>query len=195
MNFWDDKFNKPEYIYGKEPNKYLKESLDNISPGKLLLPGEGEGRNAVYAAKTFWEVDAFDYSDVAQEKALKLAKENDVEINYQILAAEDFEPKKKYDAIALIYLHLPAEIRTAFHKKIMQALNPGGKLICEFFEKSQINFDSGGPKNIDMLYDIETLEGDFNSLKIDIISKVRSELNEGPLHQGEARLLRMIATK
>ncbi len=43
-----------------KPNHFFKEQIDKISvPGKLLLPGEGEGRNAVYAAKAWLEGGCF----------------------------------------------------------------------------------------------------------------------------------------
>lgn len=45
--------------YGTEPNAFFKAQLDQLTPGRLLLPAEGEGRNAVYAAKKGWEVAAF----------------------------------------------------------------------------------------------------------------------------------------
>jgi SAM-dependent methyltransferase len=195
LNFWDEKFSSTEYIYGKEPNTFLKKNLDNLRPGKILIPGDGEGRNSVYAAKTFWDVTAFDYSKIAIKKANELAKENNVELTYQLSSVEEFDTSERFDVIALVFLHLPEETRIKFHKKIINLLKPNGKIICEFFEKDQINNNSGGPKSIDMLYSIDTLEKDFEDLKITFLSKEIVTLNEGPLHQGEAKLVRMIATK
>ena len=45
--FWDERYAQAEYVYGVEPNQFLKEKLDRLSPGKILLPGEGEGRNDI----------------------------------------------------------------------------------------------------------------------------------------------------
>ena len=74
-DFWNQRYAEEEYAYGTEPNAFFKAQLDQRTPGRLLLPAEGEGRNAVYAAKKGWEVVAFDQSDAGQKKALKLAKE------------------------------------------------------------------------------------------------------------------------
>ena len=103
---WNSRYKEPEFIYGIEPNNYLKDFIEHSVKGNILLPADGEGRNSVFAAKKGWQVDAFDYSHSAQTKALKLAKENKVFINYSVADIQDFTPNNSYDLIALIYLHL-----------------------------------------------------------------------------------------
>ena len=73
MNMWDKRYNSPEYVYGKEPNEFFAAELKKLKPGLILLPAEGEGRNAVFAAEQGWKVHAFDSSQVAEDKALSLA--------------------------------------------------------------------------------------------------------------------------
>lgn len=73
MNFWDNKFNSKEYIYGTEANEFLKYTLKKLPLGKVLFICEGEGRNSVFAAKQGFQVFAFDLSTIGREKALKLA--------------------------------------------------------------------------------------------------------------------------
>ena len=52
QNMWDSRYSNAEYAYGTTPNAFLKSVLDRIDlTGKILFPAEGEGRNAVYAAK------------------------------------------------------------------------------------------------------------------------------------------------
>ena len=74
-DFWNERFGKEEFIYGTEPNQFFKEQLQNLEIGTLLLPAEGEGRNAVYAATQGWEVSAFDISEQGRVKAIFLAKQ------------------------------------------------------------------------------------------------------------------------
>ncbi len=81
-NKWNDRYSSEEYFFGKEPNDFLKEEIGKLAPGKALFIGEGEGRNSVYAASLGWEVDAIDISNVGKEKALKLAEDKNVNINY-----------------------------------------------------------------------------------------------------------------
>ena len=70
---WNDRYSNPEYAYGTAPNEWFKEQLTHLpGKGRILLPAEGEGRNAVFAAKQGWEVSAFDPSEAGREKALPI---------------------------------------------------------------------------------------------------------------------------
>ena len=151
-NFWDERYSSHEYVYGIDPNEFFKQQIKNILPGKLLLPGEGEGRNAVYAAKHGWLVEAFDQSTNAQIKALNLAKKNNVNINYSVIDLKKLTPAENYyNAAAIIFVHFDSEERSVFHQSIIDSLKPGGKLILEVFSKNQLGKNSGGPQNIEML--------------------------------------------
>ena len=133
-NFWDERYAENEMVYGYKPNRFLEEQLDDLSTGKILLPAEGEGRNAIYAATKGWQVTAFDFSAVAQQKALQWAEKNNVGINYKVsdMLQYNAEPNS-FDVIALIYVHMKPEVRSAFHQKVITWLKPGGKLILEAF--------------------------------------------------------------
>ena len=196
-NFWDERFSENEYVYGTEPNRFFKEQLDKIdSAGKLLLPGEGEGRNAVYAAMKGWSIDAFDQSKVAKLKAEKLAEINKVSINYQVIDLENFRTLPNYyDCAGIIFVHLPKLIRTSFHKTVSNSIKPGGKLILELYSKNQFGKSSGGPQNIDMLSSIEEIKNDFSELNISLLTEENIFLNEGEKHIGEASVIRFVGQK
>lgn len=114
--FWDERFSQPEYVYGREPNEYLKEKLSAVSSkGAILFPCEGEGRNAVYAAQLGWSVKAFDQSEQGKNKAELLAEQKGVAIEYSIDdVAEVQYPASSFDTLALIYAHFPGEERKRF---------------------------------------------------------------------------------
>lgn len=195
-SFWDVRYNTEQYVYGKEPNSFFATQIDQSAPGRLLLPGEGEGRNAVYAATKGWAVDAFDQSGTAKEKALKFASEKMIQINYNVCPLEDFNFKPNhYDLAALIYFHTDVSSRKYLHKKIYESLKPGGILILEAFHKEQLNNNTGGPKSLDMLFDEEELSIDFASFDRLSLEKQVIILNEGPFHQGEATVIRYTGKK
>lgn len=195
-NFWDDRYAEKDFAYGTLPNTFFAEQIEHLQPGKILLPCEGEGRNAVYAAKKGWEVEAFDSSIEGMKKALALAEENNVKFNYTIADAMDIEfPFGTFDIVALIYTHLPAEIRRSLHRKVTDWLKPGGLLILEAFSPLQISNTSGGPKDPDMLYSMETIEVDFKQLKLLLLQATKIILNEGKYHQGHADVIRFIGSK
>lgn len=194
--FWDERFAIEEYAYGTFPNVFFKKWIDKLPPANLLLPGEGEGRNAVYAARKGWDVDAFDQSDNARMKALKLAEKAGVSINYFVGNLDEYNlAESKYDFIALIFLHLGPDERRNYHKKLIGLLKPGGLILIESFSKGQIQYNTGGPKNIHMLYSMEELSEDLEGLKILEKQSLELELEEGLYHKGKAHLSRIVGMK
>ena len=195
--FWDERYSSEDYVYGSEPNKFFNEQLDKIpSQGKLLLPGEGEGRNAVYAAKCGWTVDAFDQSNQAKFKALRLARKNGVEINYQVTDLNKFSPQKNYyDAVAIVYVHLATEYRKNFNRKLIDALKTGGIIIIELFSKDQFGKISGGPQDLNMLYSLDEIENDFGSFKTILLKEEIINIEEGEKHKGVASVIRFVGEK
>lgn len=196
--FWNERYQNNETVYGLLPNVFFKHSIDKINTGKLLLPAEGEGRNAVYAAKNGWDVTAFDYSEVAKEKALKMAMSHQVTFVYQTTNFLSFQAEPaSMDAAALIYAHMPPEIRSEFHHKVAYWVKKGGYVILEAFNPLQLELQSGGPKDVSMLYTQEMLKNDFpeHEWKIELLETTETELSEGPFHEGKAQVVRLLACR
>jgi ubiquinone/menaquinone biosynthesis C-methylase UbiE len=194
--FWNERFDSEEYVYGTEPNQFYREELKKLSPGKILFPAEGEGRNAVYAATKGWQVTAFDSSSVAKTKAEKLARKKNVEIAYSISEYENISfPKESFNCLVLIFAHMPPPKRKEYHQKLASFLKPGGTLILEGFAKKQIRNNTGGPRNVDMLFSEEELRNDFNFFSDLHITETDVKLDEGTFHQGKASVIRVVGKK
>lgn len=194
-NKWDNRYSKPDFIYGLQPNEFLKQELLKLQPGSVLLPGEGEGRNALWAAQQGWEVTALDSSSVAQQKALGLLAQNNVTANYHVSDILHFECTNQFDAIGLIYLHLHKSIQQQVAEKIVSLLKPKGWLILEVFDPKQIPLSSGGPKSLELFSTIKDLRILYKDLNIEHIDKHNIKLNEGTHHKGQAIVIRMLASK
>ena len=193
---WDERFASEEFVYGTKPNEFLKQNIGSLPMGKVLCVADGEGRNGVFLARNGFEVTSIDFSQEALDKADKFAIENSVNIETicSDLLKYDFG-KEQYDGIISIFSHFNKNETNDLHKKYFNALKPGGVFLIEAFAKEQLPLDSGGPKNIDLLYDIEDIEssfpeGDFQLLKKDIVY-----LHEGELHDGKAVVVRAIVQK
>jgi SAM-dependent methyltransferase len=195
-SFWNNRYAEREYVYGEEPNVFFAEQLKLIKPGTIILPCEGEGRNAVFAANNGWKVFAFDSSEEGMSKAMKLAEKSGAVINYTIEDAGSVSyANDSADVVALIYAHLPPEVRAALHQKAVQWLKPGGYLILEAFNPSQLSNKSGGPKDIEMLYSDDMLRQDFTGLQTEFTGLLQMGLNEGKYHEGEADIIRFVGVK
>lgn len=190
-DIWNSRYASKEYVYGVAPNQYFEKEIKKLPKGKILLPAEGEGRNAVYAAKQGWKVSAFDISDKGREKALQLADKNHVDISYDVFSIEDISyPNESFDCIGVFFMHLPLAIQSNGFQNLFQKLKKGGSFILEVFSKKQLEYNTGGPKNLDMLFSIDELKHifkDFSSIKFEENEVV---LDEGALHKGKAVTIR-----
>lgn len=195
-DFWDSRYSETEFAYGTKPNKFLKEHLENLKPGKALFLGEGEGRNAVYAATLGWQVDAVDFSSSARVKALKLAEEKKVNINYEVCDLNDYQFKENYyDLVVMIFLHLPVGLREKVFYNSIRSLRENGRIIIEAFSKQQINNTSGGPRSIDLLYSEQDILDLVKGLNTELIETKIINLEEGQHHKGKADVIRYVGVK
>jgi ubiquinone/menaquinone biosynthesis C-methylase UbiE len=194
--FWDDRYDTDEYVYGTEANEFFAAEINKLKPGYLMEAGAGEGRNAVYAARMGWDVVAIDQSETGLAKTMALAEKADVDLQFHRLDVEHLDLQENaYDAVGMIFLHLPPEARKTLHHKLYRFLKPGGTLIMEAFSKEQVKYDTGGPKNPEMLYSKEMLEEDFRDFSKLKIHKKTRHLKEGNHHDGEAAVLQIVAVK
>ena len=198
---WNDRYRLPAYAYGTEPNDFLRQELPKLPVGALLLPAEGEGRNAVFAAQLGWQVSAFDLSAEGRAKALQLAQTHGVAIDYAVgeLAAQPYRPAQ-FDAIALIYAHFPAADKSAIHRALDRYLQPGGVVIFEAFSKQHLTYQArnphvGGPKDEASLFSEAEIRRDFPHYTFRELREEVIELSEGEYHQGTGSVIRFVAVK
>ena len=194
-NFWDQNFSVAGFKYGTFPNAFLVEQVGRLSPASdVLVPGDGEGRNGVWLAEQGHRVTAMDGSSVGLEKARALAVERGVAIETVLGDLADWAPApSSFDAVVLIYVHLPEAIRQQAHRRLARGLRPGGHLILESFHPDQLAHSSGGPKDVTLLYTPALLAADFAGVLETALSwDGKTVLSEGPGHQGLAHVTRWI---
>jgi SAM-dependent methyltransferase len=197
MNPWDERFGGAEYAYGTEPSRWLVEHAGSIPGGlPVLALGEGEGRNGAWLAARGIEVDAVDGSAVGLAKAARLAASRGASLRTTVADLGSYVPDAgRYGAVLLVFLHLPPPLRARVHALAAAALAPGGVVILESFTPRQLAFSSGGPRQLDMLYEPGTIRGDFPGVEWVSLAESEVVLDEGPLHQGRAALLRGLGRK
>ena len=194
---WNAKFQGEKRLYGDAPNNFIQDNFELLENAKTVMClGEGEGRNAVFLAEKGLEVEALDISDVGLFKLRQWAKEHYLYIKIRHTLIEYWQPEPLYDAVVCTYLHLPKPTQKMLFEKALEALHVNGIFIAELFSESQINFFSGGPKNIALLYDFNDILDIVKLLPCEVI-KLSQEvifLNEGT-HQGRGSVIRIILKK
>ncbi len=193
---WNKKFENEEYFYGTKANKFIEKSSKKFLPsGDILCLGEGEGRNAVFLAKHGFNVSAIDISEQGLEKLEKLADKNSVKINTTCEDLLEWEPKERYDVVLSSFLHIHKEQRKEFFENIEESLRENGLFVGEFFSAGQLVYETGGPKEINLLYTLKDFEENFEECDIIRLSEDIVNLDEGKAHQGEACVIRVILRK
>ena len=195
--FWDGRYSGQDYFYGTEPNEFLvSRSDDFLAGGKLLCLGDGEGRNSVFLAGQGFAVTAMDLSAAGLEKASKLAAERGVRIETQVGDLNDFElGDRAWDGIVSIWCHLPSLLRQKVHLGCQRALKPGGLFLLEAYRPAQIERDTGGPKDVDMLPTADLLGRELSSLQPLLVHEIEREVLEGPGHTGSSAVVQWIGRK
>lgn len=200
-NMWDDRYKNNEYAYGKAPNDFFSEWLQQFEPGAILMPADGEGRNGVFAAQLGWKVTSFDLSAAGKSKALQLAAANHVSLEYIVGDLEQltFE-KESFDAIGLVYAHFAAAKKSIFHQQLSSYLKPGGIIILEAFSKKHVELKKlnpavGGPTDMDMLLSKTEIAADFENYDILTLEEEEILLSEGQCHIGKGAVVRFTGRK
>lgn len=197
---WNERYNRAEYVFGTEPNDFLKENFQKIPlGGRVLCLAEGEGRNAVFLAEQGYQVTAMDMSDVGLNKALKLAQDRDVDIITQVadLANYDFG-QAQWDGIIAIWAHLAPAIRQHAHAQITPALKPNGVFILEAYTEQQLSMDAvGGPPATqkERFGSLAVLRAELAELEEITGIEKRRMISEGKRHQGLSAVVQFIAKK
>ena len=197
--FWNERFDKEEFIFGKEPNEYLVEKANQyLKPeSKVLCIADGEGRNGVWLAKQGMQVIGFDASDIALAKAKQFAKDNQVEVEYSFSDTDSFTwQANTYDAVIGIFIQFADPgMRARIFKQTYETLKPGGIFILQGYTPKQLEYKTGGPSLIEHLYTEELIRDLAKEFQVLELVSYEKELSEGPRHTGMSAILGLVAKK
>jgi SAM-dependent methyltransferase len=194
---WNSRFSAEGYLFGESPNAYLADMTPSLKAGKTLSLADGEGRNSVWLAKQGFETDAFDFSPVGVQKAQQLADKHGVKVNYHCSDWEAFDwaPHRYDNVVGVFFQFVDPASRSALFAKMDQALKPGGVLLIQGYGKDQLKYKTGGPGELDHLYDEELLLSAFSNYKVLDLKTYTAEVDEGAGHKGMSALVGFVARK
>jgi SAM-dependent methyltransferase len=194
---WDERYSREELVYGDSPNSYLQSQTARLEPGmSVLVPGDGYGRNGLWLAKQRFRVHTVDASSVGVERARKIAATAGAELQIEQGDLTTWLwPEAQYDAVASIFVHLLPADRQIVHAGMLRAAKPGGIVILQAFTPGQLQFSSGGPKQVDLLYTADILRQDFSAADIVELEETVADLNEGRMHNGKGAVVQGVFRK
>jgi SAM-dependent methyltransferase len=195
---WEARFAAPGYIFGTAPNAFLAAQKPLLpKSGRALSVADGEGRNGVWLAEQGLDVLAIDFSPKALAKARLLAQARQVSLTTELADVTAWHwPVAMFDVIAVIFTQFanPAERKSMFDG-IRRALTPGGLLLMQGYTPRQLQYGTGGPKQIENLYTRELLEHEFGGFSEIRIQEHDCELHEGSAHAGMSAVIDLVARK
>ena len=196
---WQGRYAATEYVFGEEPNAFLAAQKDLLpKSGRVLAVADGEARNGVWLAQQGLDVHSIDFSPNAQRKARALAEKRGVELNFEIWDIDDFPfPEDAYDVVVEIFTQFstPHE-RARKWAGMLRTMKPGGLLLIEGYTPKQLQYGTGGPKEIDRLYTREMLESAFaDGLSRYEIKEYDAHFDEGGGHAGMGAVIDLVGYK
>jgi cyclopropane fatty-acyl-phospholipid synthase-like methyltransferase len=195
---WNERYSKPDYHFGTEPNEFLKSQAHLLKPGmRALAVADGEGRNGVWLAEQGLDVHTIDLSTNGIAKARALAAERDVTMRIEQGDITTWDwPEAAYDVVVAIFIQFsPPPERTKIFAGMKKALKKDGLLLMQGYRPEQNKYETGGPKKVENMYTRALLEqafGDFSSL---VIREHDSVLHEGERHVGLSAVIDLVGRK
>ena len=193
---WDQRYATDGYVYGTEPNDFLRQQAQAIPKGKVLCLADGEGRNSVYLAGLGYDVTAVDSSAVGLEKAQRLAAAKGVTITTEVVDLADYElGQDQWQGIVSIFCHLPPPLRKQVHTNIGNALVANGVLVLEAYTPAQLQHGTGGPPVAAMMMQAQELEQELTGIQTQTCEELEREIVEGIGHKGTGAVVQYIGIK
>jgi SAM-dependent methyltransferase len=194
--FWDQRYAVNDFVFGTEPNEFLRQVAEHIPPGPVLCLAEGEGRNAVFLAERGHAVTAVDQSDVGMRKAAALAATRGVPLTTVVGDLTDYDiPAGAWAGIVVIFMHLPPELRNDVLTRAVEGLRPGGVIVLECYTPAQLAYNTGGPKNQDLLPTLTDLRIELGGLEFLIAQEIERDVIEGGGHTGRGAVVQVLARR
>ena len=198
LDRWNQRYSVPDYLFGTAPNAFLASHAWRLKRGqRALCVADGEGRNSVWLAEQGLEVTAFDFSPVAVEKARKLAASRGVAVRYELASVYDWSwPAGAFDLVAAIFVQFAdPPMRSFMFERMARALTVGGLLLVEGYTPKQLQYGTGGPKQVDQLYTESLLRESFAGFEVLELREYEAELDEGSRHRGLSAVIDFVARK
>jgi SAM-dependent methyltransferase len=164
-NAWNERYRAADLVWGTEPNRFVAEALaDRVPVGRALDLACGEGRNALWLAQRGWQVTAVDLSDVAIERARKLAAAEKLEVDWVCADLASYEPDPEAFALVVIsYLQVPKDARRSVLSRAASALAPGGGLFMIGHARRNLTEGVGGPRDPAVLWDPDEIRAELDA--------------------------------
>ncbi len=193
---WEQRYGEAHYVFGTEPNDFLRAQLPMLPRGRVLCLAEGEGRNAVFLAEAGFEVHSVDLTEAGVVKTLQLAADRGVTVHARVgdLAAVPIG-LGEWNVIVSIFAHMPPNVRRDLHRRVAAALAPDGMLLLEAYTPDQVGRGTGGPHDPALTMTLAGLRDELQPLEFVHGLETVRDVVEGVGHTGPGAVVQVVARK
>jgi SAM-dependent methyltransferase len=164
---WDERYRTSELMWSAGPNQFVEAELAGLPPGRAVDLAAGEGRNAIWLARSGWQVTAVDFSEVALDKGRRIA--DDLPVTWVCADATTWREDASYDVGVVAYLQLQAAQRRLAHRNAFAALRPGGTLLVVAHDSTNLTEGTGGPQDSEVLMSAGDVLADLDDESFEVV--------------------------
>jgi hypothetical protein len=193
---WEQRYGREGYLYGTEPNDFLRESMPLLPTGAALCLAEGEGRNAVFLAEAGYEVSSVDLAEAGVRKTRQLAERRGMHVAAIAADLAKYDlGVGRWDLVVSIFAHMPPAIRGDLHRRVVASLKPAAVFLLEAYTPEQIGRGTGGPPSAELTMTLEGLRKELAPLEFTYAAELERSVVEGAGHTGPGAVVQVIARR
>jgi thioredoxin reductase/2-polyprenyl-3-methyl-5-hydroxy-6-metoxy-1,4-benzoquinol methylase len=172
---WEERYRARPAVWSGRPNPQLVAEAAELTPGRALDVGSGEGADAVWLAERGWRVTGVDISTTALERAAAHAATAGAEIADRIdwwhTDLRDEAPAEgAYDLVSSQFMHLPGEARRELFARLAAAVAPGGTLLIVGHHPSDLRTTAHRMHFPDMMFTGEEVASSLDANAWDVLA-------------------------
>jgi SAM-dependent methyltransferase len=191
---WDARYSEREgSMWSGRPNGRLVAEVADLTPGRALDVGCGEGADAIWLARRGWTVTAIDISDVAIGRAGAAAERAGAAVEWVCGDALQVPlSDRSFDLVSMQYPALPKSAGEAAVQTLLGAVRPGGLLLAVYHDLDDEHREHMKARGVDPadyvgLDDLRRLLGDDFTVELDVVEP-RKDPPPGTPHIADAVL-------
>lgn len=131
--FWEERYRAHDRIWSGAANASVVDAVRELTPGRALELGCGEGADAIWLAGRGWVVTALDISATAVGRARRAATDAGIGEDRLRFAATDlasWSPDGEFDLVTAAFFQSPVALpRGEVLRRAADAVRPGGHVL------------------------------------------------------------------
>jgi SAM-dependent methyltransferase len=173
---WDARYGEHEGArWSGRPNGRLVVEVTDLTPGRALDIGCGEGADAIWLARRGWTVTAIDVSEVAVGRARAAAELANAAVEWICGdALQTGFPAGSFDLVSMQYPALPKAAGEVAVRALLDTVRPGGLLLAVYHDlddehREHMKSQGVDPADYVDADDLHQLLGDDFTVELDTV--------------------------